>query len=108
MKRAVKLSRREMKREIKHLKEEIKALKKPIPCARELKGINTLACAKIIPYFMIHEQINEQTNEQTIEFAKEELACDLGKYILKSGFCTVTENDGLLGHEIRVQCEVVK
>lgn len=100
MKREVKLKRREMKREIKRLKEEIKALKNTFPRVGTQKNINVLHCAKVIPHFMIREEI--------IELAKKELAHSLGEYILKSGFCTVTEYDGLLGHEIRISCEVVK
>ena len=100
MKRAVKLKRREMKREIKRLKEENKALKNTFPRVGIQKNINVLHCAKVIPHFMIREGI--------IEFAKEELAHNLGEYIVKSGFCAVTESDGLLGHEIRISCEIVK
>lgn len=100
MKREVKLKRREMKREIKRLKEEIKALKNTFPRVGIQKNINVLHCAKIIPYFAIREGI--------IEYAKEELAHKLGEYILKSGFCTITESDSSLGYEIRISCEVVK
>ena len=100
MKREVKLKRREMKREIKRLKEEIKALTRCDFAAKDQKDINLLYCAKILPHFMVHEQ--------TIQFAKEELAHKLGEYILKSGFCAVTESDSSVGHEIRISCEVVK
>lgn len=100
MKREVKLKRREMKREIKRLKEEIKVLTRCDFAAKEQKDINVLYCAKILPHFMIREE--------TIEFAKEEIAHKLGEYILKSGFCTITESDSSLGHEIRINCEVVK
>ena len=100
MKRNVKIKRREMKREIKRLKEEIKTLKYLYPCVGTQKKIQVLTSAKILPQFMLYEE--------TIEVAKEEIAQNLGKFILATGFCTVTENDGILGHEIRISCEVVK
>lgn len=101
MKRAVKLKRREMKREIKRLKEEIKTLTKCDFAAKDKKDINVISFATIISNFMI-------INEETIEYSKMHLAHKIGEYILKSGFCAVTESDGLLGHEIRISCEIVK
>ena len=106
MKRAVKLQRREMKKEIKRLEKENDELKirNTALSFQILNGINrnnyrTVACTDTISsYHSCFDEVPEKIKDQI----KKDLARKLGEFLFNNGLCEVQENNSFLGLEIRM------
>lgn len=104
MKRAVKLQRREMKKEIKRLTQENEKLN--IRCnalafrsSIDRCNVSEVSCARTIPSF--YRSFND--NLETIkDQTKKQLARELGEFLLDSGLFEVQETDDITGLEIRL------
>lgn len=106
MKRAVKLQRREMKREIKRITEENEKLKSEcrsfrnpfmneIPC----NDYKAVTCASVINYPLY---CSGECFESVKNHAKTELAQKLGEFLFNNGLCEIQEINSAFGLEIRM------
>lgn len=106
MKRAVKLQRREMKREIKRITEENEKLKSERrtlinPFLNEIPRYNyqSVSCASIIKYPLF---CGECAFESIKNHTKIELAHKLGEFLFNNGLCEIEEINSAFGLEIRM------
>lgn len=103
MKRAVKLSRREMKRKIKKLEADLKRLQQPncyIIRATE-RTIIPLVCHKKIDFEWVSD------SEEFERFVKEDAARQIGADLLKMNLFEIEKQNGPLGKELILRLDVI-